>query len=111
MLSHITKRTPMIYRASTRPAMANIPAPKAPRFFAAAPVYGEGVAEDPTGFVPDGRIGEPVAYDPGPEPKDSDGAAKPIELALPVALTNPLMPTTAVELTVDVFVQEHSLSK
>lgn len=118
----------VIYKAKPRAAATNIPAPRAPTFFEAAPVYGEGVADVPRAFDPDGRIGEPVADDPGPEPKGPAGPSEPPEVALPVGLTSPLVPMTLVELNcsvnigpqsglfqiylmVDVFVQEHSLSK
>ena len=61
-------------------------------------MYGEEVVEDPGAPVPAGRIGEPVAADPGPEFKPPDGLAKPMEPVLPVALTYPLATATLVEL-------------
>jgi hypothetical protein len=73
-------------------------------FFEASPVYEEGVAEDPRAFVPDGRIGEPLADDPGPEPKVPAGPARPLEVALPVGLTSPLVPMTRVELNFRVII-------
>lgn len=102
MISYTWKRELMVYKASTRLIIASIPAPNAPIFFEAVPVYGEVVAEDPRLFVPDGRIGEPVAADPGPEPKPPDGPAKPLELAIPVALTYPPVATTAAELSLGI---------
>lgn len=78
--------------------IANMPTPDAPRFFEAAPVNEDGVAEGPRSFVAVGRIGEPVAADPGPEPEPPDGLPKPVGLAFPVAITYPLLAITAVEL-------------
>ena len=81
-------------------AIASIPALKAPKFFEAVPVYSEGVAEDPRAFVAEGRIGEPVAADPGPEPKPLDEPTRPVVPAFPVALTYPVGATTLVELNI-----------
>lgn len=77
----------MVYRANNRLIIASIPTLDAPRFFEAAPVYGDGVADVPRSFVADGRIGEPVAADPGPEPEPPEEPAKPVGLAFPVAIT------------------------
>lgn len=93
----------MVYKANTKLMIASIAAPDAPRFFEAAPVYEEGVAEVPRSLVADGRIGEPVGADPGPEPEPPEpeppeGPTKPLGLGLPVPITYPVLPTTAVEL-------------
>ncbi len=56
------------------------------------------VPDKPRGFVPDGRIGAPVADGPGPDPKPPDVPAKPMALGFPVALTSPAVPATSVEL-------------
>ena len=92
----------MIYKTNTRLMIASIPAPDTARFFEAAPVYEEGVAEVPRSLVADGRIGEPVAADPGPGPKLPEEPTKPVGLAFPVAITYPLLATTAVELKANV---------
>lgn len=96
----------MAYRANTRLIIASIPTPDAPRFFEAAPVYEDGVADVPRSFVADGRIGEPVAADPGPEPepepKPPEGPAEPVGLAFPVAITYPLLAAIGVELILNV---------
>ena len=96
------KRELVVYRANTRLIIASIPTPDAPRCFEAAPVYVDGVAAVPRSFVADGRIGEPVAADPGPEPKPEpkppEEPAKPVGLAFPVAITYPLLAAIGVEL-------------
>lgn len=78
-------------------------APKEPRGLEAAPVN-RGDEEDPGEpgvLVPDGRIGDPLAKEPGPDPKVPVGSARP---ALPVALANPEEPITTEEL--DIFLVE-----
>lgn len=50
---------------------------------------------EPGVLLPDGRMGDPVAEEPGPDLKLPVGAARP---ALPVALANPEEPMTTEEL-------------
>jgi hypothetical protein len=61
-------------------------------------VKGVLVPDNPRGFVPDGRIGAPVADGPGPDPTPPDVPAKPMGLGFPVALTSPVVPATSVKL-------------
>lgn len=103
----------MVYRANTRLMIASIPTPDAPKFFEAAPVYEDGVADVPRSFVADGRIGEPVAADPGPEPEPEppEGLPKLVGLAFPVAITYPLLAAIGVELhsNLNTDLQSHSM--
>lgn len=101
MVAQIWERELMVYKANTKLIIARIPTPDTPRFFEAAPVYVEDVAEVPRLFVADGRIGEPVAADPGPEPKPPEGLTEPVGLAIPVAVTYPLLAAMAVELNLN----------
>lgn len=72
-------------------------APKEPRFLEAAPGNdGDDVDPGEAGvLVPDGRIGAPVAEEPGLDPRLPVGTARP---PLPVALANPEEPMTTEEL-------------
>lgn len=113
-----------IYRATARPKIARAAALKEPIYLEADPVNAFEDDDGPGILLPDGRIGDPVAEEPEPAPGFPVAPARP---ALPVALTNPEDPRTAVELdgllisrlrgftsfsylTLVVLVHEHSVS-
>ena len=95
-----------VHKTRASPTTARMPAPKVATFLEADPVNVDEVEEEPGALVPEGRMGEPVADDPDPDPDPDpmpvpelpDGAAKPVEAAPPVAITNPDEPITPEEL-------------